>query len=128
MGSQTVSGAALQCTFGAAPGTLNVLPANQVMSTAPAATSLDNVPAMNVAPFGMCQSPSNPAVVAATAAKLGVFTPVPCLPVLVAPWLPASTKVFIKGKPALTNESKCTCAWGGLVSINVAGQGKTQTT
>ncbi|RKH12226.1 DUF4280 domain-containing protein [Corallococcus praedator] len=126
MGIQVVSGALLQCSFGLAPSTLSVPPVNQVNATAPAATIMDNIPGMNVPPFGMCQSMANPAVVAATAAALGVLTPMPCMPVPVAPWAPGSPTVLIKGKPALTDTSLCNCAYGGIIKINMAGQVKAQ--
>ncbi|RKG65174.1 DUF4280 domain-containing protein [Corallococcus sp. CA054B] len=126
MGIQVVSGAMLQCSFGLAPSTLSVLPANMVNATAPAATIMDNIPGMNVPPFGMCQSMANPTVAAATAAALGVLTPMPCMPVLPAPWTPGSPTVLIKGKPALTDKSMCTCAYGGMIKINVPGQTKMQ--
>lgn len=125
MGSQVVSGAVLQCSFGVAPSALSVLPANQVNSTTPSATVMDNIPALNIPPFGMCQSLANPTVAAATAAAMGALTPMPCMPVTVSPWVPGSTKVFIKGKPALTSDSMCNCAWGGVIKINVPGQMKT---
>ncbi|RKH00125.1 DUF4280 domain-containing protein [Corallococcus carmarthensis] len=126
MGIQVVSGALLQCSFGLAPSTLSVPPVNQVNATAPAATIMDNIPGMNVPPFGMCQSLANPAVAAATAAAMGALTPMPCMPVTVAPWAPGSPTVLIKGKPALTDKSMCNCAYGGIIKINVAGQMKMQ--
>ena len=40
------------CSFGAAPSTLTVLPVNQVMtSSQPAATIMDHVPMVNIAPL-----------------------------------------------------------------------------
>ncbi|MBN8232856.1 DUF4280 domain-containing protein [Corallococcus macrosporus] len=126
MGIQVASGAMLQCSFGLAPSTLSVPPANMVNATAPAATIMDNIPGMNVPPFGMCQSLANPAVAAATAAAMGALTPMPCMPVLPAPWTPGSPTVLIKGKPALTDKSMCTCAYGGMIKINVPGQTKMQ--
>ncbi|MBN9686051.1 MULTISPECIES: DUF4280 domain-containing protein [unclassified Corallococcus] len=122
MGIQVVSGAMLQCSFGVAPSSLVVPPVNQVNATAPAATIMDNIPGMNVPPFGMCQSLANPTVAAATAAAMGALTPMPCMPVLPAPWTPGSPTVLIKGKPALTDKSMCTCAYGGMIKINVPGQ------
>jgi hypothetical protein len=122
MGQLVTSGAVLQCTFGLAPSTLNVLPANMVTAGAPAATIQDNKPMVNIPPFGMCNTPSNPAVAAATTAASGVLTPAPCVPVIAAPWAPGSPTVMIKNVPALNNSSKCMCNWGGVISINSAGQ------
>ena len=116
-------GAMLQCTFGMAPSTLVVLPANRVMvNNMPAANVMDNKPMMNIPPFAMCQSLANPPVAAATAAALGVLTPMPCLPVIAAPWAPGSPTAQIANFPALNNSSKCMCNWGGVISINVPGQ------
>ena len=111
------------CSFGQAPSTLMVTPENLVNATnKPAATIMDNVPGKNILPFAMCSAPSNPAVIAATAAKLGVFTPVPCVPVTAAPWVPGSMMVMIKSKPALNSTSKLMCNWGGVIQATFAGQ------
>lgn len=77
---------------------------------------------VNVLPFGMCQSLANPTVAAATAAALGVLTPMPCIPVTTAPWTPGSPTVLIDGMPALNNTSKLMCVWGGVIQIIDAGQ------
>jgi uncharacterized Zn-binding protein involved in type VI secretion len=123
MGQQVVAGATLQCTFGVAPATLNVLPANRVMAGGvPAATIQDHVPMVNIPTFGMCSSPSNPTVASATAAAMGVLTPMPCVPVTSAPWAPGSPTVMIGGQPALSNTSQCMCTWGGLITIGSPGQ------
>lgn len=115
-------GAMMQCSFGVAPSTLVVLPANRTLTGTPAATIMDHVPMMNVPPFGMCQSPSNPMVAAATAAALGVLTPMPCIPVTVAPWIVGSPTVIIGSMPALNNTSKLMCSWGGVIQITSPGQ------
>jgi hypothetical protein len=115
-------GATLQCSFGAAPSTLVVLPQNAVLTGTPAATIMDNKPIVNVPPFAMCSSPSNPTVIAATAAALGVLTPMPCVPVLPAPWVPGSPTVMIGSMPTLNNSSKLMCAWAGVIQILVPGQ------
>ena len=123
MGQLVVSGAALQCSFGVAPGVLNVIPVNRVMAGGPpAATIMDSKPLVNIAPFGMCTSMSNPQVAAATAAAMGVLTPMPCMPATTAPWLPGSPTVLVGSQPALTNACKCLCMWGGQISIVMAGQ------
>jgi hypothetical protein len=116
-------GAMLQCSFGMAPSSLIVLPANRVMvNNMPAANVMDNKPMANIPPFAMCQSLANPTVAAATAAALGVLTPMPCIPVIAAPWAPGSPTAQIANFPALNNSSKCICNWGGMISINVPGQ------
>lgn len=115
----------LTCSFGAAPSALSVLPVNCVMTGAPAANMMDNVPMLNIMPFGMCSSPSNPAVIAATAAALGVLTPMPCVPVTPAPWVPGAPTVLIGNMPALDSSSKLTCIWGGMIQISVPGQMQT---
>ena len=86
------------------------------------ATVTDIVPFVNIAPFAMCTSLANPAVATATAAALGVLTPMPCTPVIPAPWQPGSPTVLVQGRPALTNASTCLCAYGGLITISVPGQ------
>ena len=122
MSQQVVMGATLQCSFGAAPSTLVVLPQNRVnVENMPAATIMDHLPIVNIAPFGMCLAPSNPAVIAATSAAMGVFTPAPCVPVTTAPWVPGAPVVNIANMPLLNSTSRCMCSWGGIISIVNAG-------
>jgi hypothetical protein len=83
---------------------------------------MDNKPMANILPFGMCSSPSNPTVASATAAALGVLTPMPCVPVTAAPWAPGSPTVLLANQPALNNTSKLMCNWGGVISISMPGQ------
>lgn len=112
----------LQCNQGMAPSSLMVMDASRPMVGGMLqATIMDFAPMTNVMPFGMCRSMANPQVAAATAAAMGVLTPMPCAPVIVSPWSP-SGKVMIGGMPSLMNNSKCMCAWGGQISINNAGQ------
>lgn len=125
MGSpQVCSGASLQCSFGAAPGTLMVLPANRVMvGGMPAANLMDYIPIVNVAPFGTCMSMANPMVIAATAAALGVLTPMPCIPMTVAPWIPGGAPTVLVGPmPALSASGTLMCTWGGVIKIVMPGQ------
>lgn len=121
-----VSTAALQCSFGMAPSTLNVIPISKVVIEGrPAATITDILPGANIPPFGMCMSLANPTVAAATAAALGVLTPMPCVPTVVAPWSPPAAKTIIGGIPALTMGAMCTCAFGGVIQIVNPGAVKT---
>ena len=122
MALQVCMGATLQCSFGAAPSTLAVLPVNKVLTQTPDANIMDNKPLVNIMPFGMCSSATNPAVIAATAAALGVLTPMPCIPVIPAPWAPGSPTVLIANQPALNNTSKLMCAYAGVIQIVNPGQ------
>lgn len=126
MGMCVCAGAMLQCSFGMAPSSLVVLPNNKTMTTTPIATIMDKTPMVNVQPFGMCSSMANPQVAAATAAALGVLTPMPCIPMTTAPWVPGSPSMLIAGYPALNNSSKLMCNWGGVISITNSGTTTTQ--
>ena len=122
MGMQVCMGAMMQCSFGAAPSSLVVLPANKVLTVTPDANIMDNKPMVNIMPFAMCSSMANPTVAAATAAALGALTPMPCVPVIPAPWAPGSPTVLIANMPALNNSSKLMCAYGGVIQITNPGQ------
>jgi hypothetical protein len=121
-----VSGAVLKCVFGIAPAPLTVLPAGRpLVGNMPAANIMDFAPNVNVAPFGMCMTLSNPQVASATSAAQGVLTPQPCIPVTVSPWSPGSTTVMVSGMPALNNTSTCMCTWGGAITVVSPGQVQT---
>jgi len=112
----------MQCSFGMAPSSLVVLPANKVLTGTPDANIMDNKPMVNILPFGTCSSMANPAVAAATAAALGALTPMPCIPAIPAPWVPGSPTVLIGNMPALNSDSKLMCAYGGVIQITNPGQ------
>lgn len=117
------NGAMITCSFGTTPGTLMITPEKRVnVSNMPAATVMDYTPLKNIPPFGMCSAPTNPAVIAATSAASGVFTPAPCVPVTSSPWVPGSATVRISGQPALHNSCQCMCAWLGVITVSNAGQ------
>jgi hypothetical protein len=123
MPNHVCHGALLKCTMGMAPSSLVVLPIKLVnTSNVPAANIMDHVPMVNIMPFGMCQSLANPTVAAATAAALGVLTPMPCIPVTAAPWMPGAATVLLGGMPSLDNTSKLMCQWGGVIQVLVPGQ------
>lgn len=124
MAIQVCMGALLQCSFGVAPSSLVVLPVNRTTATTPAATIMDHAPLVNIQPFGMCSSPANPTVAAATAAALGVLTPMPCVPATAAPWVVGAPTVLIGKMPALNNTAKLMCNWGGVIQIVSPGQTK----
>jgi uncharacterized membrane protein len=82
----------------------------------------DSLPWVNIQSFGMCQSPINPAVAAATAAAQGVFTPQPCTPMPTGGWEITSTKVQVLNTPVLTAVSLCHCSFGGIIAVVDPGQ------
>jgi hypothetical protein len=122
MGIAVCGGASCQCSFGDAPCTLVLTPENQVLTSQPLATIMDNVPGKNLATFGMCKSLANPTVASATSAAMGVLTPMPCVPATAAPWTPGSPTVLIANKPALNNSSTLMCSYGGVITITNPGQ------
>lgn len=127
MPNQVSMGALMTCTMGAAPSSLVVLPKNKVLCEGPpAANIMDHVPMVNILPFGVCMSPANPAVAAATAAALGVLTPMPCIPATAAPWVAGAPTVLLANMPTLDNVSKCLCNWGGVIGFATSGTVKTQ--
>ncbi len=126
MGLQVCLGATMMCTFGLAPSTLVVLPQNRVLvNNIPAANIMDHIPIVNIPPFGMCQSLANPTVAAATAAALGVLTPMPCVPVVPAPWIPMAPQTMAGGAPVLVAGSTCVCVYGGSISLAMPGAVRT---
>lgn len=122
MALQVCSGAMLRCSFGIAPSSLVVLPINRVFTGTPAANIMDNKPLVNILPFGMCTSLANPTVASATAAAMGVLTPMPCIPATPAPWVPGSPTVLIGNIPALNNTSTLMCMWAGVIQVINPGQ------
>jgi hypothetical protein len=123
MAKLVVQGATLRCSMGAAPASFSVAVPHSVDADETAAGTIDDyVPNENVPAFGMCQSPSNPQVAAATSAAMGVLTPQPCLPVITAPWTPGASVTTVADRPALTDGCQCVCQWGGSISVTSAGQ------
>lgn len=120
MGAKVYSGAMIQCTCGATPTQLLVMPtpaeaANFLGKDSPA-NMTDNVAYMNIQPFAVCSSAANPTVVAASAAS-GTLVPTPCQPAIVSPWSPGDPQSLVRGAPAITTSSTCMCAWGGVIMI-----------
>ncbi len=123
MAQHVCNNALLKCSFGAAPSAMGVLPLHRTMtSNQPAANIMDHIPIVNIRPFGVCSSLANPTVAAATAAALGVLTPMPCVPVTPAPWVPGSPTVMLNAMPALNNTSKLMCMWAGVIEVTFPGQ------
>ena len=90
MAKYVCMGATLKCTFGMAPSSL--------MVTVPLRPMIQNKPK----------------------ATIMDLTPMPCIPVIVAPWAPGG-KQLITNMPALLDNCKLMCAYGGSISINMPG-------
>jgi len=112
----------IKCPFGDAPSPLMVLPKNRVFQTLPVANIMDNIPFLNILPFGTCKSIANPMVAAATAAALGVLTPMPCIPAPAAPWTPGKPTVLVGNLPVVDQNSMLVCAYGGVIQVVSPGQ------
>jgi Domain of unknown function (DUF4280) len=118
------TGAMITCSMAMppVPVPLTTIPkGTPVTAGTPAGTIQDSLPMANIPTFGMCGTLSNPVVAAATAAKLGVFSPAPCVPAVASPWTPGATKVMINNTPALHQGCQAMCMWGGVITISNPG-------
>ncbi len=117
MANPGVQGALCTCSFGVAPAVLPVTSQQTVLTGGMLQAAIfDNRPPT----FGMCSSLANPVVASATAAALGVLTPMPCIPLTVAPWVPGVPTVLVCGKPLLNNTSKLICGYGGVIQMTMS--------
>ena len=124
MGNFVINGAMIKCNQAVPPGQASLMVPPSLMANSnnqPIATIMDIRPD-NIPTFGMCNTSTNPAVVAATSAAQGVHTPAPCLPNVVGPWMPGSAKTTVGPYKALTKDSTCKCVWMGEISIVQEGQ------
>src|SRR5438105_4635428 len=123
MPMQVCMGAQMMCTMGMAPSNLVVLPINTTFTDQqPDANIMDHIPMVNILPFGMCISPANPMVAAATAAALGVLTPMPCIPMTMSPWITGAPTDILANFPALDNTHTLMCNWGGVITFVNPGE------
>lgn len=113
-------GATCKCSFGKITTPLIILPKSMVFTDKmmPIGDIMQFAPIVNIPTFGLCQSPVNPAVIAAGG------MPVPCVPVIISPWLPIAPTVLLKNIPILTKTSTTFCSFAGVITIANAGQTK----
>lgn len=130
MSQPLCTGTMIQCSFGAAPSAFvaDPLPGVPMIFGALPAGTVMSIKPTNIPPFGMCQSLANPAVAGATAAAMGALTPMPCTPLVVVPWLPPAVSTFSNMLPVATVNSRCMCAFGGVISAAVPVPGPAQAT
>ncbi len=106
-----------RCSFGTAPCNLIVLPTKQIsIDNLPVATIMDHKAGLNLPTFAMCTTSANPAVAAAYGA------PMPCLPVLPAPWSSGSVEVKVKDEVVLHDISTLSCVYGGVITVEKPSQ------
>lgn len=122
MATALCTGATMMCSFGVAPASLVVLPTTTIVSGTPTANNTAFAPVVNVPTFGACSSLANPTVASATSAALGVLTPMPCVPMTTAPWLPGPVKTIEGGTPATDQTCTLMCNWGGVITVLNPGQ------
>ena len=122
MSMLVTTGASMSCTFGAGTATFQATTNPMVLCGGKVVGTIQDAAAgVNIPPFGMCTTLSNPAVAAATAAALGVLTPVPCTPIPTS-WTPSQLSVLSGGKPCLTQDCQCMCSYGGTIAFTSPGQ------
>lgn len=119
MGQQVVTAAQCRCSYGSAPATFSATSLS--VSASMAAGGVRDVKSGSIATFGMCSSLANPAVASATSAANGVLTPQLCVPVLAA-WSPGARQVAFSSVASVDDASTCSCSWGGVIQVTVAGQ------
>ena len=112
------------CSFGQNPSSFTATGAARIRAgKKPIGIISDGSAGVNIRPFGLCSSMANPQVAAATTAAMGVLTPQPCIPQTKS-WIPMQGKVIVGGKPCLTPDCKCMCAYGGVITVQSPGQMK----
>jgi hypothetical protein len=117
-------GATLSCKMGSADSKLMMTPQHRVQQGGKFKTNIgDAKPFVNILPFGMCKSPTNPTVAAATAAAGGALQQMPCTPVCTV-WMGGMANTLIDKMPALMDNDKLLCTFGaGMITIKDSGQG-----
>ena len=121
--SYVVAGAQLSCSQGDQTSILKMPVSHGVYTKNKAQmNTMDYKPNVNIQPFGLCQTLSNPTVAAATAANNGVLKPMPCTPVVTMPWINGKSDQLIERFPALTNQSTNMCLYCGTIKVEDDGQ------
>ncbi|MGE7090729.1 DUF4280 domain-containing protein [Lysinibacillus sp. NPDC048646] len=121
--SYVVAGAKLSCSQGDQTSSLQMPMSHGVyVKNKAQMNTMDFKPGVNIQPFGLCQTLSNPTVAAATAANNGVLTPMPCTPVITMPWINGKADQLIEKSPALINQSINMCLYCGTIKVEDDGQ------
>jgi len=111
-------GAKLKCSFGNNQSELNVLSENRQLTNGNKRANIEDFkPNVNIQSFGQCSSIANPSVASATSANFGALTPMPCIPNTSVTWSPGKANLYVEGKPALLNDDKLFCMYGGIIEV-----------
>ena len=112
-GPYCTENAILCCPFGLLLSRLTI--ANErhvILSNNRMANISDFKPMADVMPFGICCSPTNPAVISS------MGCPAPCTPVISTPWTNLEpVNVLVQGMPAITNSSTLQCLNSTLLDV-----------
>lgn len=122
MSKYVSSGATLQCSMGTSQASFKATPKNISVCGKDQGNIQDFIPSSNIPSFGRCRSLAYPPTASATAANFGRLTPMPCLPGTCAPWSAVDPDCLLAGSPALREEAKLSCMYGGRISIVKPGQ------
>ncbi|MEZ4394318.1 MAG: DUF4280 domain-containing protein [Polyangiales bacterium] len=114
-------GATLRCSLGTSPGALALPPDRALRLGGRRLALVSDHGVACVLPFGMCSSPANPQVSAATAAAGGALTPQPCVPAVDAPWSPGAAGARGATGAVLREDCAASCRWGGAISVDPQG-------
>lgn len=121
--SYVVAGAKMKCSFGDKEAILTApFSHGYYCNEKPVLNIMDFKPMVNIMSFGMCSSMTNPTVAAATAAANGKLQKMPCIPMVVTPWLNGKMDVMVENQPAILNNSKNMCVYCGQITIEKDGQ------
>lgn len=133
-----------ECSYGTQPNYLNVKQDHGIIysicgedggkSLCPLMNANDHIPGENLTHFGRCKSPQNQVFggdrqfhVGDLLDGIGKFfggnEGYLCEPMTELAWKDTSDQNYIEGAPAITEESKLTCFYGGVITITFEENG-----
>jgi len=99
-----------KCSFGTIPIPLASTNVSVQVENTPVLTPTDT---SSIVSFGLCNTPSNPAV----QVIFGAPVPAPCVANIITPWSNPKMNVLACGKRVCTDKSTCMCMYGGVITI-----------
>lgn len=122
-----VSNAEIKCSFGKMTSVMDCPGHGISIDGMTQLNVMDYEPEVHIKSFELCNSPNNPEVIQALSQMgrplaEGEFPPVPCVPVITAPWINGKGNKLIGGAAALVHISTNTCLHCGEITIVDDGQ------